>query len=91
VTGTYLGQHTHAKVLNVHERLAAYPPVKCGRLVNRAFGAPHNQLQERHDASDFGATTAHRLAADTLATAGSVDCIAHHHPASCTLVIGASM
>ena len=33
------------------------PAYKRGRMVNRAFGDPAEQLRERHDASDFETKT----------------------------------
>ncbi|WP_010488687.1 glutathione-dependent disulfide-bond oxidoreductase [Pseudomonas sp. S9] len=33
--------------------IASRPAVKRGRMVNRTWGEPHEQLRERHDASDF--------------------------------------
>ena len=33
--------------------IASRPAVKRGRMVNRTWGEPHEQLIERHDASDF--------------------------------------
>lgn len=35
------------------EEVAQRPAVKRGRIVNRTWGAPEEQLPERHDASDF--------------------------------------
>jgi GST-like protein len=37
--------------------------VKRGRMVNRAFGEPSEQLHERHDASDFELRTQDKIAA----------------------------
>ncbi|GLR27059.1 glutathione-dependent disulfide-bond oxidoreductase [Limnobacter litoralis] len=37
------------------------PAVKRGRMVNRAWGAPEEQLHERHDASDFDLKTQDKL------------------------------
>ena len=37
--------------------------VKRGRIVNKTTGEPHEQLHERHDASDFEQRTADRLEA----------------------------
>ncbi|GAB2779158.1 glutathione-dependent disulfide-bond oxidoreductase [Halomonas shantousis] len=39
----------------------ARPAVKRGRMVNRSFGAPEEQLHERHDASDFELRTQDKL------------------------------
>ncbi|MHB0775997.1 glutathione-dependent disulfide-bond oxidoreductase [Halomonas sp. WWR20] len=41
----------------------ARPAVKRGRMVNRSFGAPEEQLHERHDASDFELRTQDKLGA----------------------------
>jgi GST-like protein len=41
----------------------ARPAVKRGRIVNRLFGEPSEQLHERHDASDFDTKTQDKLAA----------------------------
>ncbi|MFI8480325.1 glutathione-dependent disulfide-bond oxidoreductase [Pseudomonas sp. NPDC078700] len=35
------------------KEIASRPAVKRGRMVNRTWGEPHEQLRERHDASDF--------------------------------------
>ncbi len=35
------------------KQIDARPAVKRGRIVNRAYGPPEEQLHERHDASDF--------------------------------------
>jgi GSH-dependent disulfide-bond oxidoreductase len=37
------------------------PAVKRGRMVNRTFGEPSSQLQERHDAGDFDTNTQDKL------------------------------
>jgi GSH-dependent disulfide-bond oxidoreductase len=41
--------------------LLARPAVQRGRMVNRTFGEPSNQLHERHDANDFTTKTADKL------------------------------
>jgi GST-like protein len=43
------------------EEIAARPAVQRGRIVNRAFGDPAEQLHERHDASDFELRTQDKL------------------------------
>jgi GST-like protein len=43
--------------------IAARSAVKRGRMVNRVFGDPAQQLHERHDASDFDTKTQDKLAA----------------------------
>ncbi len=40
------------------------PAVKRGRMVNRTWGPPEQQLHERHDASDFDTRTQDKLQAD---------------------------
>ena len=42
----------------------ARPAVKRGRMVNRMQGEPHEQLRERHDASDFDTKTQDKIAAE---------------------------
>jgi GSH-dependent disulfide-bond oxidoreductase len=37
------------------------PAVKRGRMVNRTFGAPEEQLHERHDAGDFATKTQDKI------------------------------
>ena len=41
----------------------AREPVKRGRMVNKSWGEPSEQLHERHDASDFELRTQDKLAA----------------------------
>jgi GST-like protein len=43
------------------ERLDARDPVKRGRMVNRTSGEPHEQLRERHAASDFETQTQDKI------------------------------
>jgi GST-like protein len=45
------------------ERIDARPAVKRGRMVNRTSGEPHEQLHERHAASDFDTRTEDKRAA----------------------------
>ena len=47
------------------DAIAARPAVQRGRKVNRSFGAPADQLHERHDASDFETKTQDKLAKET--------------------------
>jgi len=44
------------------QTIAARPAVKRGRMVNRTWGEPGEQLHERHDASDFDLRTQDKLA-----------------------------
>ena len=43
------------------DEVASRPAVKRGRIVNRTFGEPSEQLHERHDASDFELRTEDKL------------------------------
>ena len=49
----FLAVHEYTHVLRWANQLAARPAVQRGRRVNRTSGEPHEQLRERHDASDF--------------------------------------
>jgi GSH-dependent disulfide-bond oxidoreductase len=46
-------QYTHVR--RWAEAIAARPAVQRGRIVNRSFGEPHEQLAERHEAADIDA------------------------------------
>jgi len=59
----FLSVHDYKNVNRWAEMLAARPAVQRGRMVNRTFGDPAEQLLERHDAADFDTNTeAHRKA-----------------------------
>ena len=53
----FLEARSYTNVVRWAEELHARPPVKRGRMVNRVRGEPHEQLRERHDASDFDTVT----------------------------------
>ncbi len=55
--GEFLSVHEYANVLRWTGEIAERPAVKRGRMVNRTFGDPSEQLHERHDASDFETRT----------------------------------
>ena len=57
----FLQVQDYAHVLRWAREIDARPAVKRGRMVNRTFGEPSEQLRERHDASDFETKTADRL------------------------------
>jgi len=59
----FLSVHEYKHVLRWTEVIAQRPAVKRGRMVNRVFGNPAEQLAERHDASDFETKTADKLEA----------------------------
>lgn len=57
----FLSVHEYEHVLRWANAIAARPAVKRGRMVNRAWGEPSEQLIERHSASDFELRTADKL------------------------------
>jgi len=62
-SGEFLSVHEYRNVLRWTDEIAKRPAVKRGRMVNRTFGDPSQQLHERHEASDFETKTADKLAA----------------------------
>ena len=59
--GEFLDVASYKNVVAWAEKLDARPAVKRGRMVNRTSGEPHEQLRERHDASDFDSKTQDKL------------------------------
>jgi len=59
--GEFLSVHEYKNVLRWTDAIAERPAVKRGRMVNRSFGDPSEQLLERHDASDFDTKTQDKL------------------------------
>jgi len=57
----FLEAHTYKNVLRWTDLIGQRPAVKRGRMVNRAWGEPSEQLRERHDASDFETRTQDKL------------------------------
>ena len=57
----FLEAHTYKNVLRWEAEIAERPAVQRGRMVNRAWGEPSEQLRERHDASDFQLRTQDKL------------------------------
>jgi GST-like protein len=53
--GEFLQVQDYKNVQRWTAQIAARPAVQRGRRVNRSWGAPADQLPERHDASDFDA------------------------------------
>jgi GST-like protein len=49
----FLSVHEYKHVIRWTDQIATRPAVQRGRMVNRAWGDPANQLPEPHDASDF--------------------------------------
>ncbi|MDR6289610.1 MULTISPECIES: glutathione-dependent disulfide-bond oxidoreductase [Inquilinus] len=59
----FLDVQTYKHVQRWAKAIDARPAVKRGRIVNRLFGEPSEQLHERHDASDFDTKTQDKLTA----------------------------
>jgi GST-like protein len=55
--GEFLDVASYRNVVEWAERIDARPAVRRGRMVNRTSGAAHEQLRERHAASDFDTMT----------------------------------
>ena len=49
----FLDTKSYTHVMRCAEEIFARPAVRRGRMVNRTWGAPEEQLHERHDANDF--------------------------------------
>ena len=61
--GEFLSVQDYRHVRRWADAIGGRPAVKRGRIVNRTFGEPSEQLHERHDASDFDTMTQDKLAA----------------------------
>jgi GST-like protein len=57
----FLQVHEYENVIRWAEQIGDRPAVQRGRIVNRAWGDPAEQLLERHDASDFEERTMDKL------------------------------
>lgn len=57
----FIEAHTYKNVIRWTEQIAQRPAVKRGEMVNKAWGELHEQLRERHDASDFENKTQDKL------------------------------
>ncbi|MFQ3786434.1 glutathione-dependent disulfide-bond oxidoreductase [Halomonas sp. A29] len=55
--GEFLQVQEYENVQRWAKEIDARPAVQRGRMVNRTFGPPEQQLHERHDASDFETQT----------------------------------
>ena len=60
----FLDVDSYEHVQRWAREIDARPAVQRGRMVNRAFGEPHMQLHERHDAGDFDTRTQDKIAAE---------------------------
>ena len=59
--GEFLSVHEYKNLLRWADQIFARPAVVRGRMVNRVFGEPSEQLRERHDASDFDTKTQDKI------------------------------
>jgi GST-like protein len=59
----FLSAHEYKHLNRWADMLYARPAVKRGRMVNKSFGEPAEQLHERHDAKDFETKTQDKLEA----------------------------
>ncbi|MCR8549346.1 glutathione-dependent disulfide-bond oxidoreductase [Salipiger sp. P9] len=59
--GEFLDVQSYKNVVRWADEIGARPAVQRGRMVNKAFGEPHEQLHERHDASDFETRTQDKI------------------------------
>jgi len=60
--GEFLQVQQYRHLQRWTDAIAQRPAVRRGRMVNRTWGQPSNQLHERHDASDFDLCTQDKLA-----------------------------
>src|SRR5271170_4081139 len=58
----FLSVQDYRNVIRWADALLERTPVQRGRIVNRTYGQPSNQLHERHDADDFTTRTQDKLA-----------------------------
>ena len=68
--GEFLQVQTYAHVQRWTQDIAQRPAVRRGRMVNRTYGDPAEQLHERHDASDFEHKTQDKLTANSAPPGG---------------------
>ena len=61
--GEFLSVQEYRHVRRWVDAIGQRPAVKRGRIVNRTFGEPSEELHERHDASDFGTITQDKVVA----------------------------
>ncbi len=62
---TFLDAASYEHVNRWADQVMNRPAFKRGRMVNRAWGDPSEQLRERHDASDFDTKTWDKIGDDT--------------------------
>jgi GST-like protein len=59
--GEFLDVGIYKNVIRWADEMLERPAVQRGRMVNRTSGQPHEQLRERHDASDFETRTEDKI------------------------------
>ncbi|WP_026375394.1 glutathione-dependent disulfide-bond oxidoreductase [Aestuariibacter salexigens] len=59
--GEFIDAASYTHVIRWADMINKRPAAKRGRMVNRTWGEPHDQLHERHDASDFETKTQDKL------------------------------
>ena len=57
----FLRTHEYKNLTRWTKEIGERPAVKRGRMVNRTFGSPEEQLHERHDAGDFEKRTQNKI------------------------------
>jgi GST-like protein len=62
--GEFLDVGVYKNVIRWADELLDRPTVQRGRMVNKTSGEPHEQLWERHDASDFETRTQDKIATE---------------------------
>ncbi len=60
-SATFLEAHKYTNVVRWAGEIGERKAVQRGRMVNRTFGEPEEQLHERHDARDFETNTQDKL------------------------------
>lgn len=71
----FLSTHEYPHLQRWASAVGERPAVKRGRIVNKTTGEPHEQLRERHDASDFELRTQDKLEAGEDVEAARDDAI----------------
>ena len=64
-SATFLSAQEYTHVKRWADAVMSRPAFVRGRMVNRAFGDPSEQLRERHDATDFDTQTWDKIGDDT--------------------------
>jgi GST-like protein len=65
--GEFLQVESYKNLRRWADEILQRPAVVRGRKVNRTWGAPSDQLHERHDATDFDLKTQDKLARQSVA------------------------